>query len=113
MAKEQAGGPAHVEGSTSTPKAAKLAEDFVPNEPATHSGVDEKGLPNETLSQNQTTRAANEALLSLRPQPTATDCQNVFDKLLERDEHGKLKKQFKTAKEAGEAAVAALNELKG
>jgi len=104
----------HGSQTTQTPKqpAAKLADDFQPNEPVFKSGVDEKGMPNDTLSEKQAERAANEALLSLRPQPTAAECQAVFDKLSERDDKGKLKKQFKTAKEAGDAAVAALNEGK-
>jgi|SRR5215468_11477401 len=100
------------EHSSAKPASAKLADDFQPNEPTHRSGVDDKGMPNDTLSPEQTARAANEALLSLRPQPTATDCQNVFDKLLEHDDKGKPKKQFKTAKEAGDAAVTAFNELK-
>jgi len=101
------------EHSSAKPASAKLADDFQPNEPTVKSGVDDKNQPNDTLSDNQLTRAANEALLSLRPQPTAIECQNVFDKLLERNEKGHPKKQFKTAKEAGDAAVTAYNELKG
>lgn len=95
---------------------AKLAEDFVPNEMADHlkSGRNEKGEADGTLGESQVSRAATEALLSLRPQPSADELQRVLDALDEADpKTGQPKKKFKTAKEAGDAAVAELNKQRG
>ena len=63
------------------PKGAKLAEDFEPNEPSLRSGSDKDGKPNDTLSPKQLERGAVEALLSLRPQPTAEEIQKVLEEL--------------------------------
>ena len=102
------------DSSTHSPTAtpAKLPNDFKPNEPTTKGGVGADGAPDGTLSKEQVIRAANEALLALRPQPTAAECQAVFDKLTEVDSNGQPKHKFKTAKEAGDAAVADYNAMK-
>jgi len=92
------------------PAARKLADDFQPNEPTSKSGLDKDGHPDDSLSAKQVERAATEAMLSLRPQPSAEEMNAVFDKLGELTPEGQPAKKFKTAKEAGDAAVAALNE---
>lgn len=92
------------------PQAAKLAEDFQPNEPKPKSGVDKDGNPDDSLSEKQLERSATEALLSLRPQPSADEVSKVLEALAEHDEHGQPKNKVKTAKEGGEKAVAELNK---
>lgn len=99
--------PAH-EGPSAPKTKHKLAADFVPNEPTHKSGRNAKGMPDDTLGPKQVQRAAVEALLSLRPQPSVAEMEAVFDKLAELDEHHQPKHKYKTAKEAGEAAVGAL-----
>jgi hypothetical protein len=96
------------------PKAepAKLADDFQPNEPKPKTGVAEDGAPDETLGPSQAERAQTEALLSLRPQPSADEISKVLENLAAKDEGGKVKK-FKTAKDAGSAAVDELNKIRG
>jgi len=93
--------------TTGAPKK-KLEADFKANEPSHKSGIDQKGMPNDTLGPKQVLRAANEALLALRPQPSVTEIESVFAKLSEIDEHGQPKHRYKTAKEAGDAAVGML-----
>jgi len=90
---------------------AKLAEDFKPNEPiGGGTGTDADGKPDQSLGDKQVERAASEALLSLRPQPSADEMTKVLGGLAERDDKGQPKQKFKTAKEAGDAAVSKLNE---
>jgi hypothetical protein len=87
----------------------KLPDDFVPNEPVANTGVDEKGAPDGTLSPNQLTRAANEALLALRPQPSREQIQVVLDNISARNAKGFPETKVKTAKEAGDKAISLLN----
>jgi|KBSMisStaDraftv2_1062788.scaffolds.fasta_scaffold583346_2 hypothetical protein len=87
----------------------KLPDDFVPNEPVANTGVDEKGVPDGTLSPHQLERAANEALLALRPQPTKEQIILVLDKINARDAKGQPVLKCKTAKEAGDKAVSLLS----
>jgi hypothetical protein len=108
MAKDEHSATQHQEATT-PPKApaAKLADDFVPNEPY----ADKDGKPaDRELSPKQLERAAVEALHSLRPQPTAGEITHVLDRLAEVDEKHKPRVVVKSAKEAGEKAVALLNE---
>jgi hypothetical protein len=89
----------------------KLPEGFEPNEPTGGgTGVDKDGKPDQTLSPKQLERAASEALLSLRPQPSATEIETVLEALAETDEKGHPKIKVKTAKEAADKAVAELNK---
>lgn len=95
---------------------AKLGEDFVPNEPTEgqKSGRNEKNEPDGSLGDQQAARAATEALLSLRPQPSADEIQKVLANLAEVDPKTKQPKhKHKTAADAGNAAVAELNKLRG
>jgi hypothetical protein len=96
----------------STHKGASLPEGFQANEPAHKSGTDKDNKPDDTLSEKQLERAANEALLSLRPQPSANEITRVLEKLAEVDDKGHSKVKVKTAKEAADKAVAALNEIR-
>ena len=98
-------------GTPSLPPA-KLPDDFVANEPAAASGVDDSGKPDGTLSPKQLTRAAAEALHALRPQPAASEVTAVLERLAEVDDKGHTKVRVKTAREAADKAVAALNELR-
>lgn len=82
---------------------AQLAEDFQPNEPTAKSGTNEKGEPDGTLGDTQVERAATEALLSLRPQPSVEQVHKVLEVLAD--------KKFKSASDAGKAAVDELNKL--
>jgi hypothetical protein len=118
-----AGGPGAEAGSTQEikpdTKPRELSKDFQPNEPRLKTGVDDEGKPNDTLSNQQVERAVTEALLSLRPQPDATELRGVLNELTDppkRDVHDpiakKAREQYKTAKEAGEAGVAKLNEIR-
>jgi len=107
---KEAGGPAT---EAEKPKAAKLAEDFQPNEPTSPAGTDAKGVPDGTLSDKQLERAASEALLSLRPQPSAEEIKQVLLALAEVDEKGQPKVKVKTAKEGADKAVAELNKQRG
>jgi hypothetical protein len=96
------------------PKAAKLADDFKPNEPlGGGTGTDAEGKPDQSLSEKQVDRAASEALLSLRPQPSADEIERVLEALAAKDEKGHPKTKFKTAKEAGSKAVEELNKQRG
>ncbi|GEM_PF-4922328 len=113
-----AGGPGSEGGSTQelpkgTPTEAKLSESFKPNEPDHKSGVGDDGNPNDTLSLAQVERAATEALLSLRPQPSGLEVRGVLNLLGEKDpENDKVKEQFKSAKDAGAKAVELLNSTR-
>lgn len=104
---------------TSSPKAeatppAKLSDDFVPNEPKPKTGTDADGKPDDTLSDSQAERAADEALLSLRPQPAVAEIKVVLTTLAEKDpKTGQPLKKFSSAKDAGSAAVDELNKLRG
>jgi hypothetical protein len=106
-------------GATSTQapvpnEPAKLADDFQPNEPAAKSGVAADGQPDDSLSPKQLERAATEALHSLRPQPSATEVERTLEKLAELDpKTGQPVNKVKTAKEASDKAVSALNEIRG
>jgi hypothetical protein len=103
-------GPVVPAGPTA-PTAHKLPEDFEANEPTGGgTGVDKDGKPDQTLSPKQLARAANEALLSLRPQPSATEIEAVLEALAETDEKGHPKIKVKTAKEAADKAVAELSK---
>jgi hypothetical protein len=93
-------------------EARKLSEDFKPNEPSTNTGVDEKGVPDGTLGPQQLERAANEGLLSLRPQPTREQIEVVLRKVNAKNEKGFPAIKCKTAKEAAEKAISLLNEDK-
>jgi hypothetical protein len=93
-------------------KGATLPEGFQPNEPTAKSGVGADGKPDDTLSPKQLERAADEALLSLRPQPSANEVTRALEKLAEVDDKGHPKVKVKTAKEAADKAVAALNEIR-
>lgn len=91
---------------------AQLAEDFQPNEPTAKSGTNEKGEPDGTLGDTQVERAATEALLSLRPQPSVEQVHKVLEVLAEVDPKTKQPvKKFKSASDAGKAAVDELNKL--
>jgi hypothetical protein len=97
---------AETTAAADNPKPA-LAPDFEANEPTAKSGTDAEGKPDGTLGPNQVERAAVEALHSLQPQPTANQIKNILAALAEVDPKTKQPKhKFKTAKEAGEAAVA-------
>jgi len=93
-------------------KNAKLSEDFKPNEPiGGGTGTDAEGKPDQSLSDKQLERAATEALMSLRPQPTADEVRKVLEALAEKDEKtGQPKTKVKTAKEGGDKAVEELNK---
>jgi hypothetical protein len=90
---------------------AKLADDFQPNEPKPKTGVADDGQPDDSLGGSQAERAQTEALLSLRPQPSADEIKKVLENLAAKDEAGKVKK-FKTAADAGKAAVDELNKIR-
>jgi len=113
MATHTGAGSADAPANKAAPKAepAKLADDFQPNEPRPKTGVAEDGAPDETLGPSQAERAQTEALLSLRPQPSADEIKKVLEALSAKDEKGKAKK-FKSAKEAGSAAVDELNKIR-
>jgi len=81
---------------------AALSADFVPNEPSPKTGKDAEGKPDGSLSADQVSRAATEALLSLRPQPAAIEINIVLDAL--------VGKKFTSAADAGAAAVTELNK---
>jgi hypothetical protein len=114
MATTRADSGASTEAPTTAaekPKPAKLSEDFKPNEPTGGGrGTDSEGKPDGSLSDKQVERAATEALLSLRPQPSADEVSKVLEALGEVDEKGALRAKVKTAKEAGDKAVAELNK---
>jgi hypothetical protein len=96
--------------SAAKPKVShKLPDDFKPNEPSANSGVDDKGVPDGTLSPNQLARAASEAMLALRPQPSRTEMENVLEKLAAKDAKGQPAIKVKTAKEGGDKAVSLLS----
>jgi hypothetical protein len=101
-------------GGTSSPvdapkkaEAAKLADDFQPNEPRPKTGVDDEGKPDDSLGESQAERAETEALLSLRPQPAAEEIKKVLEAL-----RADKTKKFKSAKDAGSAAVDELNRMR-
>ena len=103
-------------GNADVPKkaeAAKLADDFVANEPKPKTGQDAEGKPDDTLGESQAERAETEALLSLRPPPSTDEIDKVLAALGERDEKQQPKKKFKSAADAGKAAVDELNKLRG
>jgi hypothetical protein len=109
--RDSSGGTAE---SGQAPKAAKLADDFKPNEPVGGgTGIDAEGKPDQSLSEKQVERGASEALLSLRPQPSAEEITRVLEALAEKDEKGQPKNKLKTAKEAGAKAVEELNKQRG
>jgi len=109
------GGPGGEAGSElrgGTPPDSQLPENFKANEPKAKSGVDEEGKPDDSLNENQVERAATEAILALRPQPTGNELRGVLNLLRDRDDKGNAKHKFKTAADAGSRAVELLNETR-
>ena len=112
MADTKGGSAPKTEKNAAEPQA--LSEDFVPNEPSPKTGTDAEGKPDGSLSVDQVARAGTEALLSLRPQPVASEVTKVLEVLGEKDpKTGVPLKKFSSAKDAGSAAVDELNKLRG
>jgi hypothetical protein len=66
--------------------------------------------PDGTLTENQLSRAASEYMVALRAQPTPPVMEEVLIKIVEVDEHGKLKHQCKSTDEVPALVDAALSE---
>jgi hypothetical protein len=59
------------------------------------SGVDKEGKPDGSLSIKQVNRAATEAMIAMRPQPTSNEMNYVYHKLAEADDEGFPKNKYK------------------
>lgn len=63
--------------------------------PGLPAGVDKDGKLDGSLGIKQVKRAATEAMIAMRPQPSVNEMNYVYSKLEEADEHGVLKNKYK------------------
>jgi hypothetical protein len=86
------------ERSTDAPKAAAPDADAIKKavqKPGLPAGTDKDGKLDGSLGPKQVKRAATEAMIAMRPQPSVNEMNYVYSKLEEQDEHGVLKNKYK------------------